>query len=198
MKDLKVLDSKAAQNILILLGGTLKHMPYTDVKTCLFRCEGPVISDNILQGLIQYLPPPDQLSKLQLYQDQYDDLTEAEQFCVTVILLTCFSLCPALIVPSVRNIRMSILQISTIKRLMPRLRSLSFMLRYEELIQDVKPDIVAATAACEEVKSSKKFARILELILLLGNYMNSGSRNGQAFGFEINFLTKVCAARLVR
>lgn len=65
------------------------------------------------------------------------------------------------------------------------------MLRYEELVQDVKPDIVAATAACEEVKRSKKFARILELILLLGNYMNSGSRNGQAFGFEISFLTKV-------
>lgn len=84
------MDSKAAQNILILLGGTLKHMPYVEVKRCLFRCEGPVISDNILQGLIQYLPPPDQLSKLQMYKDQYDDLTEAEQFCVTVILFDFF------------------------------------------------------------------------------------------------------------
>ncbi|XP_024878050.1 protein diaphanous isoform X2 [Temnothorax curvispinosus] len=168
VKDLKVLDSKAAQNISILLGGTLKHMPYVEVKRCLFRCEGPVISDNILQGLIQYLPPPDQLSKLQMYKDQYDDLTEAEQFCVTI---------------------------STIKRLLPRLRSLSFMLRYEELVQDIKPDIVAATAACEEVKSSKKFARILELILLLGNYMNSGSKNGQAFGFEISFLTKLTSTK---
>ncbi|XP_018057951.1 PREDICTED: protein diaphanous [Atta colombica] len=168
VKDLKVLDNKAAQNISILLGGTLKHMPYVEVKRCLFRCEGPVISDNILQGLIQYLPPPDQLSKLQMYKDQYDDLTEAEQFCVTI---------------------------STIKRLLPRLRSLSFMLRYEELIQDIKPDIVAATTACEEVKSSKKFARILELILLLGNYMNSGSKNGQAFGFEISFLTKLTSTK---
>lgn len=79
------MDSKAAQNISILLGGTLKHMPYVEVRRCLFRCEGPVISDNILQGLIQYLPPPDQLSKLQMYKDQYNDLTEAEQFCVTVI-----------------------------------------------------------------------------------------------------------------
>ena len=52
-------------------------------------------------------------------------------------------------------------------------------------------DIVAAAAACEEVKSSKKFAQILELILLVGNYMNSGSKNGQAFGFEISFLPKV-------
>lgn len=50
---------------------------------------------------------------------------------------------------------------------------------------------MAATAACEEVKKSQKFAKLLELILLLGNYMNSGSRNAQAFGFEMSFLTKV-------
>ncbi|XP_076221202.1 diaphanous related formin 1 isoform X2 [Nomia melanderi] len=167
-KDLKVLDGKAAQNILILLGGTLKHMSYDQVKSCLLKCEGPVVSDNILQGLIQYLPPPDQLSKLQVYKNQYEELTEAEQFCVTI---------------------------STIKRLLPRLRSLSFMLRFEELVQDVKPDIVAGTAACEEVKASKKFAKILELILLLGNYMNSGSKNGQAFGFEISFLTKLTSTK---
>ena len=65
------------------------------------------------------------------------------------------------------------------------------MLHYEELVQDVKPDIVNGTVACEEVRNSNKFAKILELILLLGNYMNSGSKNGQAFGFEISFLTKV-------
>ncbi|XP_074101211.1 diaphanous related formin 1 isoform X4 [Cotesia typhae] len=168
IKDFKVLDGKSAQNICILLSGTLKHMSYEEVKSCLLKCEGPVINDNVLQGLIQYLPPPDQLTKLQQYKDQYDDLTEAEQFCVTI---------------------------STIKRLLPRLRSLSFMLRYEELVADVKPDVVAGTAACEEVKNSKKFARILELILLLGNYMNSGSKNGGAFGFEISFLTKLTSTK---
>lgn len=67
------------------------------------------------------------------------------------------------------------------------------MLRYEELVQDIKPDIVAGTAACEEVKESKKFAKILELILLFGNYMNSGGgASGQDFGFQLSFLTKVC------
>ncbi|CAG5082226.1 Similar to Diaph3: Protein diaphanous homolog 3 (Mus musculus) [Cotesia congregata] len=128
IKDFKVLDGKSAQNICILLSGTLKHMSYEEVKSCLLKCEGPVINDNVLQGLIQYLPPPDQLTKLQQYKDQYEDLTEAEQFCVTI---------------------------STIKRLLPRLRSLSFMLRYEELVADVKPDVVAGTAACEELTSTK-------------------------------------------
>jgi len=54
---------------------------------------------------------------------------------------------------------------------------------------------VAGTAACEEVRKSKKFARILELVLLLGNYMNSGTRNGQAFGFEISFLPKLSGTK---
>lgn len=102
----------------------------------------------------------------------------------------------------------NILQISEIKRLLPRLKSMSFRLHQSEMVQDVKPvrfsirylpailklfsqDIVAGTAACEEMKTSQKFARMLELILLMGNYMNSGSKNEAAFGFEISFLPKV-------
>jgi len=50
---------------------------------------------------------------------------------------------------------------------------------------------VTATAALEEVKQSTKFAKILELILLIGNYMNAGSRNEQTIAFEFSFITKV-------
>jgi hypothetical protein len=38
------------------------------------------------------------------------------------------------------------------------------------LCQDCKPDIVAATAACEEVRKSKKFGKLLEIILLIGRF----------------------------
>lgn len=168
VKDLKVLDGKAAQNISILLGGSLKHLSYSDVKRCILRCDDSVLTDNVLQQLINYLPSPDQLHKLEEYRSQYDDLTEAEQFAITL---------------------------AEIKRLLPRLKSMSFRQHYNEIVADVKPDIVAGTTACEEVRNSKKFAEILELILLLGNVMNSGSRNGQAFGFEISFLTKLTSTK---
>ncbi|CAG2053272.1 unnamed protein product [Timema podura] len=64
-------------------------------------------------------------------------------------------------------------------------------MQFNETINEVKPAVVAAIAACEEIKESKKFAKILELVLLVGNYMNTGSRNAQAFGFEISFLPKL-------
>ncbi|GLG93013.1 Uncharacterized protein GBIM_00523 [Gryllus bimaculatus] len=163
-KELKVLDSKVAQNIAILMGGCLKHLSYQDVKRFILRCDDTVLTGSVLEQLVQYLPPPDQLRRLEEFRSQYNDLTEAEQFCVTL---------------------------SEIKRLLPRLKSMIFRLHQSEMVQDIKPNIVAGTAACEEVKNSKKFAQILELILLLGNYMNTGTAKSQAFGFEINFLTKL-------
>ena len=40
-------------------------------------------------------------------------------------------------------------------RLVPRLKSRKFQLHYPELVQDCKPDIVSATAACDEVFEKK-------------------------------------------
>ena len=84
MKNLKVHDGKTAQNISILLGGSLKHMSYADVRRCILQCDDSVITDNVLQQLITYFPPPDQLKKLEEFRSEYSDLTEAEQFAVTV------------------------------------------------------------------------------------------------------------------
>jgi len=43
----------------------------------------------------------------------------------------------------------------------------------------------------EEVQQSTKFAKILELILLIGNFLNTGTRNEQTLGFEFGFIAKV-------
>lgn len=166
--DLKVLDGKSAQNILILLGGSLKHLSYEQIKILLLRCDMSSLNPSILQQMIQYLPPPDQLKRLQELKTSGEELSGAEDFAATI---------------------------AEIKRLGARLQSLSFRLNFPDLVNDVKPDIVAVTAACEEVRTSRKFAKILELILLLGNYMNSGSKNEAAFGFEISFLTKLTSTK---
>lgn len=84
VKSLRVLDSKVAQNLSILLGGPLKHLKYEDVKKSILRCNTNVLSANILEQLILYLPPPDQLKRLEQFKSDYADLTEAEQFAVTV------------------------------------------------------------------------------------------------------------------
>lgn len=85
----------------------------------------------------------------------------------------------------------SCLQMSTVKRLMPRLQAILFKLQFEEQLNNIKPDVVSVTAACEELRKSQSFSKLLEIVLLVGNYMNSGSRNGNAFGFSLTYLSKV-------
>lgn len=80
---------------------------------------------------------------------------------------------------------------SSVKLLRPRLNGIMFKLTFEEQVNNIRPDIMNVTFACEEVKKSEGFSKLLELVLLVGNYMNAGSRNAQTFGFNINFLCKV-------
>lgn len=82
-------------------------------------------------------------------------------------------------------------QISSVKRLGPRLQAILFKLQFEEQLNNIKPDVVSVTAACEELRKSASFSKLLQIILLVGNYMNAGSRNGKAFGFSISYLCKV-------
>uniref|UniRef100_A0A663MQ93 Diaphanous related formin 2 n=1 Tax=Athene cunicularia TaxID=194338 RepID=A0A663MQ93_ATHCN len=79
----------------------------------------------------------------------------------------------------------------SVKMLRSRLNGILFRLMFEEHVNNIKPDIMAVTMACEELKKSESFSKLLELVLFLGNYMNSGSRNAQSLGFNISFLCKV-------
>jgi diaphanous 2 len=85
--------------------------------------------------------------------------------------------------------------LGSIKGLVKRLNAISFKMKFQESVQDIKPDIVNATTACEELKKSAKFAMIVKLVLAIGNYMNAGSRNAQAIGFEISFLPKLSSTK---
>ena len=57
--------------------------------------------------------------------------------------------------------------------------------------QDIEASLKVAISACEEIKTSKKFSKILKIILIIGNVLNTGTKNAQSFGFEISYLPKV-------
>jgi diaphanous 2 len=85
--------------------------------------------------------------------------------------------------------------LGSIKGLVKRLNAISFKMKFCESVQDIKPDVVNATTACEEVRKSAKFSLIVKLVLAIGNFMNAGSRNAQSIGFEISFLPKLSSTK---
>ncbi|NWS99258.1 DIAP3 protein, partial [Mionectes macconnelli] len=162
IKELKVLDPKIAQNLSIFLGSF--RVPYEEIKMMILEVDETQLSESMIQNLIKHLPEQEQLNALSKFKNEYNSLSEPEQFGVVM---------------------------SNVKRLRPRLSAILFKLQFEEQVNNIKPDIMAVSAACEEIKKSKSFSKLLELVLLMGNYMNAGSRNAQTFGYNLSSLCKL-------
>uniref|UniRef100_A0A663MNH5 Diaphanous related formin 2 n=1 Tax=Athene cunicularia TaxID=194338 RepID=A0A663MNH5_ATHCN len=161
IKELRILDGKTAQNLSIFLGSF--RLPYEEIKSIILEVDEEKLSESLIQNLVKNLPEQKELNALAELKDEYNDLAEPEQFGVVM---------------------------SSVKMLRSRLNGILFRLMFEEHVNNIKPDIMAVTMACEELKKSESFSKLLELVLFLGNYMNSGSRNAQSLGFNISFLCK--------
>ncbi|KAM7094947.1 LOW QUALITY PROTEIN: protein diaphanous homolog 2 [Ciconia maguari] len=162
IKELRILDGKTAQNLSIFLGSF--RLPYEEIKNIILEVDEEKLSESLIQNLVKNLPEQKELDALAELKDEYNDLAEPEQFGVVM---------------------------SSVKMLQSRLNGILFRLMFEEHVNNIKPDIMAVTLACEELKKSESFSKLLELVLFLGNYMNSGSRNAQSLGFNISFLCKI-------
>ncbi|XP_073732268.1 protein diaphanous homolog 3 isoform X4 [Misgurnus anguillicaudatus] len=162
VKELKVLDPKIAQNLSIFLGSF--RMPYEEIRRMILEVDEDQLTEPMIQNLVKHLPEQEQLNALVKYKSDYANLSEPEQFGVVM---------------------------SSVKRLKPRLNSILFKLQFEEQVNNLRPDIMAVNAACDEMRKSKAFSRLLELVLLMGNFMNAGSRNAQSFGFNLSSLCKL-------
>lgn len=162
VKELRILDPKTAQNLSIFLGSF--RLPYEEIRDIILEVDEERLSEALIQNLIKNLPEQKELTALAELKDEYEELCEPEQFGIVM---------------------------SSVKLLRPRLNGIQFKLTFEEQVNNIRPDIMNVTFACEEVKKSENFMRLLELVLLVGNFMNSGSRNAQTFGFNISFLCKL-------
>lgn len=161
-KELRILDAKTAQNLSIFLGSF--RLPYEEIRDIVLQVDEERLSESLIQNLIKNLPEQKELNALAELKGEYEELVESEQFGIVM---------------------------SSVKLLRPRLNGILFKLTFEEQVNNIRPYIMNVTFACEEVKKSEGLSKLLELVLLVGNYMNAGSRNAQTFGFNVSFLCKL-------
>ena len=70
--------------------------------------------------------------------------------------------------------------------------TLEFTPKYEDCKKDLGVILSAATQLCE----SKKFVRLLEIILIIGNYMNKATKKPAACGFKMSSLAKFADTKI--
>ncbi|XP_065515619.1 formin-like protein 3 isoform X5 [Lathamus discolor] len=79
------------------------------------------------------------------------------------------------------------LHFSKVERLPQRMAIMAFLGNFADNLQMLTPQLNAIIAASASVKSSQKLKHMLEIILALGNYMNS-SKRGAVYGFKLQSL----------
>ncbi|XP_072307711.1 formin-like protein 2 [Eucyclogobius newberryi] len=79
------------------------------------------------------------------------------------------------------------LQFSRLDRLNQKMSIMTFMGNFSDNVLMLTPQLHAMIAASVSIKSSQKLKKILEIILALGNYMNS-SKRGAVYGFKLQSL----------
>nr|XP_056717326.1 formin-like protein 2 isoform X2 [Euleptes europaea] len=156
-----LLEANRAKNLAI----TLRKAGKTSDEICkaIQAFDLKTLPVDFVECLMRFLPTENEVKMLRLYERErkpLENLSDEDRF---------------------------MMQFSKIERLMQKMTIMAFIGNFAESIQMLTPQLHAIIAASVSIKSSQKLKKILEIILALGNYMNS-SKRGAVYGFKLQSL----------
>ncbi|GAM18201.1 hypothetical protein SAMD00019534_013760, partial [Acytostelium subglobosum LB1] len=159
-----VIDPKKAQNLAIYLSKFKCTIP--EIKTALFTLDEEVFNMDILKPLEGYLPKEEDMESIRDYLKTGDliMLSKSEQF---------------------------LLEMDTITSVADRVRSFYLKLTFPDKLREIKPDLQLFVSTIKNIRSNKNFLKVIEVILVIGNFLNGGTARGDCFGFKLDGLLKL-------
>ncbi|KAI6188875.1 Formin-like protein [Aphelenchoides besseyi] len=82
-------------------------------------------------------------------------------------------------------------KLQNIERVSTKLKLMTFMTECHEMIKKVDPEVCKLDLASRSVMESKKFQRVLEVLLAIGNAMNAGKNRPLVYGFKMSTLSRL-------
>ncbi|KAL5997980.1 hypothetical protein ACLOJK_008914 [Asimina triloba] len=164
----RILDPKKSQNVAILL----RALNVTKEEVCDALLQGNYSSLNasglgreLLETLLKMAPTREEEFKLREYKDDSP-----------------FKLGPA------ENFLKAVLDVPFAFK---RVDAMLYIANFESEINYLKNSFETLEAACEELRSSRMFLKLLEAVLKTGNRMNVGTNRGDAHAFKLDTLLKL-------
>ena len=158
-----MLDSKKAQNLGIFLSGFKLHPEEIESKLIMFNEEEGLVQEHLV-ALKRFQPNTDELEMYKNFQGSAATLPLVDRF---------------------------MLKLCHIPNLSRKIDILLTITEVPNQFHDIQPSVVSLLEACVALEKSKRFERLLEYILTIGNYLNGGTTRGGAHGFKMNSLTKL-------
>ncbi|KAK4716645.1 hypothetical protein R3W88_014983 [Solanum pinnatisectum] len=142
----------------------LKALNVTTEEVCDALKEGNKLSPELIQTISKLAPTTDEELKLRLYCGEISQLGPAERFLKSLI---------------------------EIPFAFKRMDALLLMSSLQEEVTFIKESFETLEVACQELKNSRLFLKLLEAVLKTGNRMNDGTYRGGAQAFKLDTLLKL-------
>lgn len=134
----------------------------------IINCDEAVLDQSFLTELLRHYPESETKGQLGEYRNASDEelrlLHPADRLVVLLM---------------------------TVPHLKEKVKGLLYMTKYKETFDLIKQGTVKVRDASEGLMKATSFARLLSLILMMGNYLNSTGVQGGAFGFKITSINKL-------
>ncbi|XP_035695545.1 delphilin-like isoform X3 [Branchiostoma floridae] len=162
-KVVTILPHKKAYNIAIVLGHL--KMSHAEIRQAVLQMDDSRVSPSHLKQLLVYAAEDEEIEKFEKYIGVLSALNESDRFAY---------------------------EMNKIPGYKTRLKAMIFKANFAEKTEELRQHIDAISRASWELKNSQKLAKILQLVLAMGNYLNEGNiRVAKASGFRVSFLREL-------
>ncbi|KAI3682560.1 hypothetical protein L1987_82622 [Smallanthus sonchifolius] len=159
----RVLDPKKSQNISILLRAV--NVTIEEVCDALLEGNADTLGTELLESLLKMAPTKEEERKLKEYKDDTPvKLGPAEKFLKAVL---------------------------DVPFAFKRVEAMLYISNFESEVEYLKRSFQTLEVACEELRNSRMFLKLLEAVLKTGNRMNVGTNRGDAHAFKLDTLLKL-------
>uniref|UniRef100_A0A0E0M6R8 Formin-like protein n=1 Tax=Oryza punctata TaxID=4537 RepID=A0A0E0M6R8_ORYPU len=158
----RVLDPKKAQNIAILLRAL--NVTLEEVTDALLDGNAECLGAELLETLVKMAPTKEEELKLRDFTGDLSKLGSAERFLKAVL---------------------------DVPFAFKRVDVMLYRANFENEVNYLRKSFQTLEAACDDLRGSRLFLKLLEAVLRTGNRMNVGTNRGEAKAFKLDTLLKL-------
>ncbi len=158
---IRIFDAKRSNNIGIMMS-QFRGISVPEIVNGLRNADENIFTLERVTQLAKFCPSEEEEAHLLFYADSGECLAKVEQF---------------------------FLQLLSVPRLRNRLQALEFKLKFDEISCGIFTKLESVFSALKEMKNSANLERAIEIVLAVGNFMNSNST--PTIGFDLIFLGKL-------
>ncbi|OBZ82725.1 Formin-A, partial [Choanephora cucurbitarum] len=172
-QEINIIDSRKAYNISIAVLAKCKHVTFDEFKKKILAVDEKFCTEILLRNLLVNLPSHDEMGKLSVFiktasEEDLASLAKPDAFCAEIL---------------------------SIDRVRERITNMLFVNTFNERITQLSKNMSNVMNASTQLKDSQSIRDLLNIILLVGNFLNGTNFQGGAFGVRISSINKLVDTR---